>query len=602
MKCVHFLCLSAQSWFILCLATTAFLCSFSTFRPLFLTFLTYFSLQRRQKAARLARFTTVSTSVASDLPDILDALHRMDAAFSLVIPDVADGFLAPTSAAASSSSAPISADADDASLDSLAKQLGLGSSAYRLSIEVAGGSDMFRSIENADNSAVFDTLRESALLLQKSMLPRVRGWLAALRDSESVDAGEHERLVKRLVDVQGHVQDAMQRCDVLAVNQQFYVDPSRAVFEEVPEEDEEEEAGEEEGESAGTESSVVEKESETAETASKSTENASKSFEIASTSTSTSTSEVAISPSVPSPPRTVREGTHLLPLTIFLPFLELLASAPVIPFAADLAHWDATMRDIESATIGHGTPFYYYFPPPFMIFFLFPANFPFLFPLSGHFSFPFSTFSFPFPLPFPLLPLPTHLPTETMYENPWFRFKDEVSLPQELLDARFKRAVQWKPAEREYPPCRARLPGGISLRLCDRRDAHVCPFHGPIVPRDDNGDVIEEEEELSQNQGQSQPQTEASVPGEVREVEFDGHVTEAEAESAGRRLRPAREVTAAEAAAAAARLVGEADAAKKKKGKGKKRKEEDAFRRVLGGSMSKRARAVRQMMLIKYKN
>ena len=130
----------------------------------------------------------------------------------------------------------------------------------------------------------------------------------------------------------------------------------------------------------------------------------------------------------------------------------------------------------------------------------------------------------------------------------------------------------------------------------------MCPFHGPIVPRDDNGDVIEEEEELSQNQGQSQPQTEASVPGEVREVEFDGHVTEAEAESAGRRLRPAREVTAAEAAAAAARLVGEADAAKKKKGKGKKRKEEDAFRRVLGGSMSKRARAVRQMMLIKYKN
>jgi hypothetical protein len=36
----------------------------------------------------------------------------------------------------------------------------------------------------------------------------------------------------------------------------------------------------------------------------------------------------------------------------------------------------------------------------------------------------------------------------------------------------------------EYPPCRAPLRNG---RLCPRRDAEKCPFHGIIVPRDEFG-------------------------------------------------------------------------------------------------------------------
>ena len=39
--------------------------------------------------------------------------------------------------------------------------------------------------------------------------------------------------------------------------------------------------------------------------------------------------------------------------------------------------------------------------------------------------------------------------------------------------------------------CRARLPSG---KLCPRRDQIKCPFHGHIVPRDNNGLPIDEED------------------------------------------------------------------------------------------------------------
>jgi hypothetical protein len=40
----------------------------------------------------------------------------------------------------------------------------------------------------------------------------------------------------------------------------------------------------------------------------------------------------------------------------------------------------------------------------------------------------------------------------------------------------------------EYPPCRAPLRNGT---LCKRRDMERCPFHGPIIPRDDVGTPLD---------------------------------------------------------------------------------------------------------------
>lgn len=41
-------------------------------------------------------------------------------------------------------------------------------------------------------------------------------------------------------------------------------------------------------------------------------------------------------------------------------------------------------------------------------------------------------------------------------------------------------------------PCKAPMKDG---KLCQRRDAKFCPFHGPIIPRDDKGNPLPEEDE-----------------------------------------------------------------------------------------------------------
>ncbi|KAF3526893.1 hypothetical protein F2Q69_00049703 [Brassica cretica] len=61
-------------------------------------------------------------------------------------------------------------------------------------------------------------------------------------------------------------------------------------------------------------------------------------------------------------------------------------------------------------------------------------------------------------------------------------------------------ATVYREERTEIPPCHAPLKKG---GLCQRRDLRACPFHGPIVPRDDEGNPIIIDE--SQNQTSSSP-------------------------------------------------------------------------------------------------
>jgi hypothetical protein len=66
--------------------------------------------------------------------------------------------------------------------------------------------------------------------------------------------------------------------------------------------------------------------------------------------------------------------------------------------------------------------------------------------------------------------------------------QEEHFLSQDTLDNMRKRVVHMKPKEDVViPACGAPLPKG---GLCQRRDLAVCPFHGPIVPRDELGNPL----------------------------------------------------------------------------------------------------------------
>ncbi|KAE8685140.1 UV-stimulated scaffold protein A-like protein [Hibiscus syriacus] len=72
-------------------------------------------------------------------------------------------------------------------------------------------------------------------------------------------------------------------------------------------------------------------------------------------------------------------------------------------------------------------------------------------------------------------------------DNHWGRVDYDAVIPAEKIAELNLQATIYQEKVGEIQPCRAPLNKG---GLCQRRDLKVCPFHGPIIPRDDAGNPI----------------------------------------------------------------------------------------------------------------
>ncbi|KAM3282529.1 UV-stimulated scaffold protein A [Capsicum chacoense] len=66
----------------------------------------------------------------------------------------------------------------------------------------------------------------------------------------------------------------------------------------------------------------------------------------------------------------------------------------------------------------------------------------------------------------------------------WGRVDHDALIPADKIAELKVHATVYKEDPVEIQPCRAPLRNG---GLCQRRDLKICPFHGPIIPRDDEG-------------------------------------------------------------------------------------------------------------------
>ncbi|KAH1107020.1 hypothetical protein J1N35_010788 [Gossypium stocksii] len=73
------------------------------------------------------------------------------------------------------------------------------------------------------------------------------------------------------------------------------------------------------------------------------------------------------------------------------------------------------------------------------------------------------------------------------FDNHWGRVDYDAVIPAEKIAELNLQAILYQENLGEIQPCRAPLKKG---GLCQRRDLKVCPFHGPIIPRDDAGNQI----------------------------------------------------------------------------------------------------------------
>ncbi|XP_074279675.1 UV-stimulated scaffold protein A homolog [Silene latifolia] len=95
-------------------------------------------------------------------------------------------------------------------------------------------------------------------------------------------------------------------------------------------------------------------------------------------------------------------------------------------------------------------------------------------------------------------------------DSHWGRVDHDAAIPAEKIAELNFHASVYEEEQAEIQPCRARLRKG---GLCDRRDLRVCPFHGPIIPRDDQGTPI-----CSRDEGPSASQL---SPDDIEEMNID---------------------------------------------------------------------------------
>lgn len=88
-------------------------------------------------------------------------------------------------------------------------------------------------------------------------------------------------------------------------------------------------------------------------------------------------------------------------------------------------------------------------------------------------------------------------------EGHWGRVDYDAVIPAEKIAELNVRASVYEEEPIETQPCRAPLRKG---GLCQRRDLRVCPFHGLIVPRDDEGKPINESSAIEETAAKNQPE------------------------------------------------------------------------------------------------
>ncbi|XP_076955775.1 UV-stimulated scaffold protein A homolog [Bidens hawaiensis] len=79
-------------------------------------------------------------------------------------------------------------------------------------------------------------------------------------------------------------------------------------------------------------------------------------------------------------------------------------------------------------------------------------------------------------------------------EAHWGRVDHDAVIPANKIAELNVQATVYEEERKEIQQCRAPLRKG---GLCERRDLKVCPFHGPIVARDDKGMIINQEPDMN---------------------------------------------------------------------------------------------------------
>ncbi|KAM3581306.1 hypothetical protein VKS41_006131 [Umbelopsis sp. WA50703] len=406
----------------------------------------------RMKAINERRFQKIEEEVLEMTDDILENLKNMESCFEILVPKHDDGL--PAEENDEDAQKNKSLKRGDIYKDSILSH-GLGSSRYTIEIDLSEGNIMDDVKESEDNEIIFEKLRESYKIMQSKHLSRINSWLSNLVKIDA-DPGAKDALLKRIINLKNDIKEATRKSNLLGIDLQV---EQQSTKNDSDDSDDFDDADFEEVEIPNFEDMSREAEASDARPTlqAKKLPPTQRVFPLA------------------HEPHMSEDATYALPSQQRIELNsrqresspqagkgkekadikreELLKVAPVVEWGDDLYYWDK--QDVQFNQSG----------------------------LEYHHRF--------------------------LGDG-----EGANTLSEETLNALKMRAVYYKPEwPKKLKACRAPLKSGS---LCPRRDLVTCPFHGPIIPRDEIGRPVD-------------PKTNAPIAdGNIKE---DGSVDEEKNES-----------------------------------------------------------------------
>ncbi|KAG0745658.1 hypothetical protein G6F57_006697 [Rhizopus arrhizus] len=193
----------------------------------------------RMKAIHLNRYELLKADIDDHLEIIQSNLDTMDGCFDILVPkNIGDDDQIDFDALLRGEPIPKQPMASNYKDDIMSH--GLGSSRYKITIDLSEASLMDDVKETEENSVLFDQLREAFTVLQTKHVKQVNDWINALIKIDINDKAEKENLVKRLIDIKSRMAESSRKAKLLNVQvSQRKVDPNENVPDDIEGEDEE---------------------------------------------------------------------------------------------------------------------------------------------------------------------------------------------------------------------------------------------------------------------------------------------------------------------------------------------------------------------------
>ncbi|ORX51975.1 hypothetical protein DM01DRAFT_1336966, partial [Hesseltinella vesiculosa] len=176
--------------------------------------------QERLKVIQERRFGQIKEDMDGHLDLVQDTLKNMESCFEILVPkndDVKDHSGLDFDAMLNGTWNGMPSTSNDEDYNESLRSHGLASNRYSITVTIPSNPLEEQVHESAENSIIYEQLREAYKVLETKQIKQVNAWINSLIRMDHVDKVQKDRLIKQLIDTKNKVDESIRKVKLLGI-------------------------------------------------------------------------------------------------------------------------------------------------------------------------------------------------------------------------------------------------------------------------------------------------------------------------------------------------------------------------------------------------